>query len=67
MKKYRPVTFLVFATLCLLSTVLFIFLKVFSAINWSWWFVFSPLLLLNIISISIMGFVWVVLRRLNLK
>jgi hypothetical protein len=30
-------------TICILLTIVFVILKLFGAINWSWWWVFSPL------------------------
>lgn len=36
-------------------TIIFIILKIFHLINWSWWVVFSPSILLFLLPMSILG------------
>lgn len=43
--------------------LMFIFLKLTNAINWSWWWVLSPLLIvlaLVLITSMIMGIIWII-------
>lgn len=38
-------------------TIIFVLAKIFGKITWSWWWVFSPLWLPFLISLTILGFV----------
>ncbi len=43
----------------IILTILFVLLKAFDKIDWSWWYVFSPLWISALLVLSIILIIWV--------